>query len=890
MNQQIRFCRSFDGTRIAYAVTGQGPPLVKAPHWLTHLEYEFQSPIWRPWIEALSKDHALLRMDERACGLSDWDVADISFEAWVRDLEAVVDAAGMERFALLGASQGASIAIEYAVRHPGRVSHLVIWGGYARGSMKRGLPPERVAELEAQVKLVETGWGRDDASYRKMFALQFAPGATLEQINSLSELQRMSASPTSAMRIIRAFWTIDVRDSAPRVRCPTLLLHGRGDLRAPFEEGRLLASLIPDARLVPLETANHILLSHEPAFRQFFEEVQVFVPRAAENHERDARIAEPDARDLERLPRRLAAIFSADVKGYSRLMGEDEEATVRNITALRKDASALIGEHAGRVVDAPGDNMLGEFPSAVEAVRCAVRLQQHVKARNAQLPESRRMEFRIGIHLGDVIVDGERIYGDGVNIAARLEGLAEAGGVLISESVRLAIGSRLPYNCEFAGEHKLKNITEPIRAYRLRVETSKGPSIVASASALQPERPWPEKPSIVVLPFENMSGEPEQGYFSDGMADDIITDLSKVSGLLVIARNSAFAYKGRGVDVRQIGRELGVRHVLEGSVRKAGNRIRVTAQLIDSATGGHLWAERYDRDLTDIFEVQDELTQRIVAALKVHLTPEESRRLRRQKSGNLAAYDLFLRGREQFMRQSRNATAAARPLLEQAVALDPGFAAALATLAGTHLLDFVNGWSNEPRASLERAKALAEKAMALDPAEPYAQFIAGGILLYTRRVDEAIETVRRAVELDPNFAVGYVALTQHCHFAGRNREALAYAEKATVLDPLSPDILLHFTGCCHFVLGDYERAAALFRERIARNPETDISRVWLAACLGKLGRAEEARAAWGDALRANPGFSIEQRRAVLPYKNPADFEKVIEGLRAAGIPEAGHSA
>ncbi|MBI2754981.1 MAG: alpha/beta fold hydrolase [Betaproteobacteria bacterium] len=874
MNQQIRFCKSFDGTRIAYAVTGKGPPLVKAPHWLTHLEYEFRSPLFKPWTEALSKDHTLFRMDARASGLSDWDVADISFEAWVRDFEAVVDAVGLERFALFGASQGAPIAIEYAVRHPERVSHLVISGGWARGSMKRGLPPERVAEFEAELKLVEARWGRDDASYRQMFAMGFAPGATLEQINSLSELQRAASSPQNAVRMMRTFSMIDVRESASRVACPTLLFHGRGDRRIPFEEGRILAGLIPGARMVPLETENHILLAHEPAFRQFFDELRAFVPRNAGSDEGAARVA--DAEKPDKLPRKLAAIFSADVKGYSRLMGEDEEATVRTMTALRKDASALIGEHAGRVVDSPGDNVLGEFPSAVEAVRCAVKLQQQVKARNEQVPENRRMEFRIGIHLGDVIVDGERIYGDGVNIAARLEGLAEAGGVLISESVRLAVGSRLPFAYEPAGEHRLKNIAEPVRAYRLRVDES-------SAPAPPPERPLPDKPSIVVLPFENMSGEPEQGYFSDGMADDIITDLSKVSGLLVIARNSAFAYKDRRVDVRQIGRELGVRHVLEGSVRKAGNRIRVTAQLIDSATGGHLWAERYDRDLTGIFEVQDELTQRIVAALKVHLTPEESRRLRRQRTDNLAAYDLFLRGREQFMRQSRNGTAAARPLLEQAVALDPGFAAAYATLAGTHLLDFVNGWSNEPRSSLERAKALGEKAMALDPSEPYAHFIAGGILLYTRRVDEAIERVRRAVELDPNFAVGYVALTQHCHFAGRNREALAYAEKALVLDPLAPDILLHFTGCAHFVLGDYERAAALFRERIARNPETDISRVWLAACLGKLGRAEEARGAWGEALRANPGFSIEQRRAVLPYKNPADFEKVIEGLRAAGI-------
>ncbi len=469
MNQQIRFCKSFDGTRIAYAITGKGPPLVKAHHWLSHLEYEIQSPLWRPWIEALSKDHTLLRMDQRASGLSDWEVADISFEAWVRDLEAVVDAAGVDRFALLGHSQSASIAIEYAARHPDRVSHLVILGGYARGWMKRGLPPERIAELEAQLKLVETGWGRDDASYRQMFAMQFVPGATLEQINSLSDLQRAASSPQNSVRIMRAFFMIDVSDSAPRIKCPTLLLHARGDRRAPFEEGRRLASLIPGARLVPLDTENHILLDHEPSFRQFFEELNAFVPRAAGSGEREARDADADNGRAGRLPRKLAAIFSADVKGYSRLMEEDEEATVRAMTALRKEVFALISEHAGRVVDSPGDNVLGEFASAVDAVRCAVTLQQQRKARNAQIPLTRRMEFRIGVHLGDVVVDGDRIYGDGVNIAARLEGLAEPGGVLVSESIRLAVGSRLPFKFESGGEHQLKNIAEPVRAYRVRM-------------------------------------------------------------------------------------------------------------------------------------------------------------------------------------------------------------------------------------------------------------------------------------------------------------------------------------------------------------------------------------------------------------------------------------
>jgi pimeloyl-ACP methyl ester carboxylesterase len=322
VNQQIRFCTSFDGARVAYARTGNGPSIVKAPHWLTHLEYELESPIWKPWIQALSDGYSLLRMDQRGCGLSDAEV-EIGFEQWVRDLEAVVDAAGIDRFALLGASQGASIAIEYAARHPERVTHLVLLGGYARGSLRRGLPPEVGEELMAQLKLVASGWGRDDASYRQMFAMQFAPGATLEQINSLSELQRRSSTPANAVRILRAFFEIDVTEQAKRLRCPTLVVHGREDRRSPFEEGRLLAGLIPNARLVPLESANHVLLDHEPAFRRFLDEVRGFVPRAAASRGAFAALTPREAEVLERIAQGLDNAQIAAHLGLS-------EKTVRN--------------------------------------------------------------------------------------------------------------------------------------------------------------------------------------------------------------------------------------------------------------------------------------------------------------------------------------------------------------------------------------------------------------------------------------------------------------------------------------------------------------------------------------------------------------------------------
>jgi class 3 adenylate cyclase len=462
MKQQIRFCKSFDGTRIAYAVTGDGPPLVKSPHWLTHLEYEFRSPLWQPWIEALSREHALLRMDERGCGLSDWQVDDFSFDAYVRDLEAVVDASSFERFALFGHSQGGAIAVEYAARNPGRVTHLVLLGTYARGWFKRGLPPKRIEELHAQLKLIEAGWGRDDPSYRQMFSSQFIPGANLELLQSFSELQRVSTSADNAARIIRSFFDIDITESAPRVRCPTLILHARGDLRAPLEEARLLGSLIPDARLVTLETSNHALLANEPAFRHFFEELRAFVPRD-ERADRARELSElPDASAGKGdLKQRLAAIFAADVEGYSRLMAADERSTVAALDAARAVFRSQIESHQGRVVDMAGDSVLAVFDSAAGAVTAALAVQKAL--------QDRQMRFRIGVHLGDVIEkpDGT-IYGDGVNIAARLQALAAAGGITVSDAVRGSVRQRVPATFEDQGEQQVKNIADPIRTFRVQ--------------------------------------------------------------------------------------------------------------------------------------------------------------------------------------------------------------------------------------------------------------------------------------------------------------------------------------------------------------------------------------------------------------------------------------
>jgi adenylate cyclase len=579
--------------------------------------------------------------------------------------------------------------------------------------------------------------------------------------------------------------------------------------------------------------------------------------------------------------RRLAAILAADVVGYSRLMGEDESGTLARLKAHRRELiEPAIAACGGRTVKLMGDGALVEFASVVDAVQCAVEIQRAMAERNAGVPEARRIAFRIGINLGDVIVEGDDIYGDGVNVAARLEGLAAPGGICVSGKVHDEVLGKLELAFEDQGEQTVKNIARPVWVYRIRLDAAAlGPRAGGRDIPLAP----PDKPSIVVLALQNMSADPEQEYFADGIAEDIITDLSKVSGLLVIARNSAFAYKGRVADLRQVCRELGVRYALEGSVRKAGNRVRITTQLIDGTTGGHLWAERYDRELTDIFEVQDEVTREIVAALKVHLTPEERRRVEKRGTGSVEAYDWYLRGRELVWRHTRDDIAEGRPLLERAIALDPGFALAYAYLSLGHVQDYVNRWAADPEHSLALAREFADRAIQLDGSEPHALFCSAVVRIWQRQLAESIAEARRAIALDPNFADAYGVLGNALHYAGHPVESLQQYERMARLNPHYPPIFLFFMAQDHFALECYQDAATLLERRLERQAESDISRVLLAACYGHLGRAEDARSAWQEALRINPDYSIEHRRRILPYKNPADFERMVLGLRKAGI-------
>ncbi len=575
--------------------------------------------------------------------------------------------------------------------------------------------------------------------------------------------------------------------------------------------------------------------------------------------------------------RKLSAILSADVEGYSRLMGEDEEATVRTLTAYREVMATLIQKHRGRVVDSPGDNVLAEFASVVDAVRCAVEVQEDLRARNAELPEQRRMEFRIGVNLGDVIVEGERIYGDGVNVAARVEGLAEAGGISISGSVHEQIENKLTLGYEYVGEHTVKNIKKPVRVYRIRMKTE------GTIPEAKKKLVLPEKPSIAVLPFVNMSGDPDQEYFSDGITEEIITALSKVPRLFVIARNSSFTYKGKSVKVQEVGRELGVRYVLEGSVRRAGGRIRITAQLIDATTGHHLWADRYDRDLKDVFALQDEITMEILMALQCELTEGLQACVLGKGTKNYEAYVKVFQGREHIYRMNKEGIALARQSFEEAAALDPKFAIAHTHLAWSYLLEVWFGFSDSSGQSMAKAVEFAQKALALDDSLADAYTLLGNIHLVQRQWEKAVTEGERSVALNPNSADNMGLFGSTLCYVGRPEEAVAMLEKAIRLNPIPPDWLLENLATAYRMIGRYEEAIVELKKVIHRNP--DYTEAWLnlAAIYISLGREKEAREAAAEVLRLEPKFSLEHFAQTCLFKNKADIDLYIDSLRKAGL-------
>jgi len=576
--------------------------------------------------------------------------------------------------------------------------------------------------------------------------------------------------------------------------------------------------------------------------------------------------------------RKLTTLLSADVAGYSRLMGEDEAATVKTITTYRGVMSELIKQHRGRVVDSPGDNLLAEFTSVVDAVQCAVAVQKELQARNAELPENRRMAFRIGINLGDVIEEGGRIYGDGVNITARLESLAKPGGICISRAAFDQIETKLPFGYEYLGEQTVKNIAKPVGAYQVVMEKR-----VKDAQQEIEALPIPEEPSIAVLPFANLSGDPEQAYFSDGLTEEIITALSRVGNILVIASNSTFSYKGKPVKVQQVGRELGVKYVLEGSVRKAGNRVRVAAQLVDAATGHHLWAERYDRDLKDIFALQDELTMRILTALRVKLTEGEQARVYDKATENLDCFLKVLEGQAHVLRFNKADNLRARQLFEEALELDPESPAPRAALGTTHLIDMLTGWSENPEKSMAMAMEMAQDVLARDDAPDYAHSLMGHIYLMQQQHEKAIAELERAVALNPNGADAQAFLASALTSIGKPYEAIALIKKAMRSNPMPPNWYHTFLANAYRNTGQYEESIKNFKKVLQRNPDDFNALIGLTASYIMAGQEEEGRKQAEEVLRLNPNFSLEYFAKTLSYKNPEDTKREIAALKKAGL-------
>jgi adenylate cyclase len=637
----------------------------------------------------------------------------------------------------------------------------------------------------------------------------------------------------------------------------------------------------------------------------------------------------------ERVQRKISALFSADVKGYSRLMGEDEVATVRTLKEYRDLMSKLIEKYRGRVVDSPGDNMLAEFGSVVNALECSIEIQRLLESKNAALPDHRKMEFRIGVNLGDVIEDEGRLYGDGVNIAARIEVLAEPGGISISGTAFDQVKNKLSVGYQYQGKHTVKNIPDPVRVYKVLMEPESAGKVlgeqepeptrwgwkavagvavlalvvggvawnfywrapkIGPASNEKVAYPLPDKPSIAVLPFVNMGGDPEQAYFADGMTEDLITDLSKIDGLFVIARNSTFVYKGKPTDIREVAKTLGVRYVLEGSVRRSGAEVRVNAQLIDATTGGHVWADRYDGDLKDIFAFQDKVARNVVTALAVELTKDDRERVARKGTANAQAYDVFLKGWQHYLRQTPEDFRAAIVQFNKAVELDPKYGRAYAALAATYwetstrFWDKLLGFSRRYEARFQAERFLAE---AMRNPTPLAHQVASAMLLHAHQHDEAIAEAKRAIAGDPNDADGYVALANVLSFTGRASEAIAQVERAIRLNPHYPPSYLYQLGLARFGMKRLDEAATSLERALALNHEDYWSQRLLLATYGLLGRRADA-AKLLETIKGNEKrgldavydpLTIRASTYWYPFAERADVERFAEGLRKAGLPE-----
>jgi adenylate cyclase len=626
----------------------------------------------------------------------------------------------------------------------------------------------------------------------------------------------------------------------------------------------------------------------------------------------------------EQAKRKLTAIFSADVKGYSRLMADDEEATVRTINAYRDLMTGLIKDHRGRVVDAKGDNVLAEFSSVVDAVRCAVQVQKELTDRNSKLPEHRRMAFRIGINLGDVIEEQGTIYGDGVNVAARLEGLAEGGGICISGTAFDQVKNRISVGYEYQGKQSVKNIPDPVRVYKVLLEPEAAGKVIGEEEPRPGKKRWaaiaavavlavvaggliwnfygrpdvepasvekmafplPDKPSIAVLPFANMSGDPKEDYFSDGLTEQIITTLARYPRLFVIARQSSFSYKGRPVKVQQVAEELGVQYVLEGSVQKSSGRVRITAQLIDAITGRHVWSERYDREVKDIFALQDEITANVMNGMSAELTEgEQARRWTQRGDINLKALEKHYQAQGYFCRHTKENYDKARPLFEEAIELEPKFVWPYVYLGYLHIGSVSRGLSDDPAKSFKMAFELGEKALTIDDSHDGAHSLMALNFIVKRQYDKALSEAERAIALNPNASDAYMILGNVLGILGRWEESLFNAKKSLRLSPFPGAAPFKTLGMAYFMRGEYDESIKAWKNALKVSPNFLEAHIYLAACYASMGRDAEARGAAKQVLDINPKFSIESFAKRSYFRNESDIERVVAALSKAGLPE-----
>jgi adenylate cyclase len=581
----------------------------------------------------------------------------------------------------------------------------------------------------------------------------------------------------------------------------------------------------------------------------------------------------------DRVERRLTAILAADIAGYSRLMGADEEGTLTQMKSHRRALfDPKIEEHRGRIVKTTGDGLLAEFASVVDAMRCAVDVQRGMIARNAEIANDKRIEFRIGVNVGDIIIDGGDIFGDGVNVAARLEGLAEPGGICVSARVQEDIRGKLDIVLADEGEQQLKNIAWPVRVYRVQLGAKTAP--------LRPALALPDKPSIAVLPFNNMSGEPDQEYLADGIVEAITGALSRIGSFFVIARNSAFTYKGRAANVRDIGRELGVAYVLEGSVQKAGNRVRIIVQLIETEGGAHVWTGRHDGTIEDIFDLQDRITEQVAGALQPSIRIAEIERSRRKRPQDLGAYDYAMRAMPHVWALEKEESAKALELLDNAIAIDPQYPLALSLAGWCHAQRSVYNWADDIAQSQTQALKLAERAAELSGDDPLILTVLGTVHTIVRNHGTARVLIERAVAIDPNSAWAWSRLGWLDNYSDRPQLAIEKFERALRLSPLDPMNFNNYVGigAAHEVAQDYDKAAALFRRALEERPHAMWIYRSLAAVLSGAGRMEEAKAAYAQMLRNYPDLTASKFRQAMVF-SPATLDRMIDNLRKLGLPD-----